>query len=82
MPGLDACTFLRFLRLLRNVLTVVSVYGVGLLVVYIIYNLKHVDSQQRNNFAILTIQNVSGAWAWPALGVSYLISGSNTHAQC
>jgi hypothetical protein len=72
--GLDATTFLRFLRLLRHAFTVISLIGAGLLVVNIIYNLKYVDSHSRNALSLLTIQNVRGSWAWPALAGSYLIS--------
>ncbi|EIW65454.1 hypothetical protein TREMEDRAFT_46183, partial [Tremella mesenterica DSM 1558] len=72
--GLDAATFLRFLRLLRNAFTVISVLSAGLLVVNVIYNVKYIDSDKRNALSLLTIQNVSGAWMWPALGVSYIIN--------
>ncbi|WWC92437.1 uncharacterized protein L201_007395 [Kwoniella dendrophila CBS 6074] len=72
--GLDATTFLRFLRMLRWIFTCISILGAVLLVVNIIYNLKYVDSHNRNALSLLTIQNVRGAWMWPALGVSYLIN--------
>nr|XP_018259836.1 uncharacterized protein I303_07907 [Kwoniella dejecticola CBS 10117]OBR81994.1 hypothetical protein I303_07907 [Kwoniella dejecticola CBS 10117] len=72
--GLDATTFLRFLRMLRNIFTCVSILGVALLVLNVIYNLKYVDSKSRNALSLLTIQNVSGAWVWPALAVSYIIN--------
>ncbi|WVR08713.1 hypothetical protein IAU60_005771 [Kwoniella sp. DSM 27419] len=73
--GLDATTFLRFLRLLRNLFSCVSVLGAALLVLNIIYNMKYVDSKNRNALSLLTIQNVRGAWMWPALAVSYIING-------
>ncbi len=73
--GLDATTFLRFLRLLRHAFTIISVFGIGLLVINIVYNLKYVDSSARNALSLLTIQNVAGNWMWPSLAVSYLISG-------
>nr|XP_019007829.1 uncharacterized protein I206_07463 [Kwoniella pini CBS 10737]OCF46610.1 hypothetical protein I206_07463 [Kwoniella pini CBS 10737] len=72
--GLDATTFLRFLRMLRNIFTCISVLGLALLVLNIVYNFKYVDSKNRNALSLLTIQNVSGAWVWPALAVSYLIN--------
>ncbi|WWC98281.1 hypothetical protein V866_005172 [Kwoniella sp. B9012] len=72
--GLDATTFLRFLRMLRNIFSCITVLGVILLVLNIIYNLKYVESKDRNALSLLTIQNVRGSWMWPALGVSYLIN--------
>ncbi|OCF35877.1 hypothetical protein I316_02370 [Kwoniella heveanensis BCC8398] len=72
--GLDATTFLRFLRMLRNVFSCVSILGAILLAINIAYNLKNVDSSDRNALSLLTIQNVRGSWMWPALGASYLIN--------
>lgn len=72
--GLDAATFLRFLRMLRNIFTITSIIVVALLVIDIIYNLKYVNSNDRNALSLLTIQNVSGNWMWPALAASYVIS--------
>lgn len=72
--GLDAATFLRFLRMLRNIFTITSIIVVALLVIDIIYNLKYVNSSDRNALSLLTIQNVSGNWMWPALAASYVIS--------
>ncbi len=74
LSGLDATTFLRFLRLLRHAFSVISLFGIGLLVINIVYNLRYVSSHDRNTLSLLTIQNVRGSWMWPALGVSYLIS--------
>ncbi|KIR52730.1 hypothetical protein I315_04593 [Cryptococcus gattii Ru294] len=71
--GLDAATFLRFLRMLRNIFTITSIIVVALLVIDIIYNLKYVNSSDRNALSLLTIQNVSGNWMWPALAASYVI---------
>lgn len=72
--GLDAATFLRFLRMLRNIFTITSIIVVALLVIDIVYNLKYVNSSDRNALSLLTIQNVSGNWMWPALAASYVIS--------
>ena len=72
--GLDASTFLRFLRLLRNSFTCVTVIGIALLIVNIIYNVKHVSADNRRGLSLLTIQNVSGSWMWPAVGASYIIN--------
>jgi len=74
MAGLDASTFLRFLRMVRSIFTVTCVISVALIVINIIYNMKNVPSEARTALSLLTIANVSGSWAWPALASSYLIS--------
>lgn len=74
--GLDASTFLRFLRMVRSIFTVTCVISVALIVVNIIYNMKKVPAEARTALSLLTIANVSGSWAWPALASSYLISES------
>ena len=76
MAGLDASTFLRFLRMVRSIFTVTCVISVALIVINIIYNMKNVPSGSRTALSLLTIANVSGSWAWPALASSYLISKS------
>jgi hypothetical protein len=78
MAGLDASTFLRFLRMVRSIFTVTCVISVALIVINIIYNMKNVPSEARTALSLLTIANVSGSWAWPALASSYLISASLT----
>ena len=78
MAGLDASTFLRFLRMVRSIFTVTCVISVALIVINIIYNMKNVPSEARTALSLLTIANVSGSWAWPALASSYLISTSPT----
>lgn len=60
--------------MLRNIFTITSIIVVALLVIDIIYNLKYVNSSDRNALSLLTIQNVSGNWMWPALAASYVIS--------
>ncbi|KAK4687006.1 calcium permeable stress-gated cation channel, partial [Tremellales sp. Uapishka_1] len=70
--GLDAIAFLRFLRLLRTIFTIVSVYGLALIGVYVAFNVKNKGTT--NIMSYMTIQNVTGNWAWPALAVSYLIN--------
>jgi hypothetical protein len=74
MAGLDASTFLRFLRMVRSIFTVTCVISVALIVINIIYNMKNVPSEARTALSLLTMANVSGSWAWPALASSYLIS--------
>jgi phage shock protein PspC (stress-responsive transcriptional regulator) len=75
--GLDASTFLRFLRMVRSIFTVTCVISVALIVINIIYNMKNVPKEARTALSLLTIANVSGSWAWPALASSYLISKSS-----
>lgn len=60
--------------MLRIIFTVICSIAVGLMVVNIVYNMKNVPAEARTALSLLTIQNVSGSWAWPALAGSYLIS--------
>jgi hypothetical protein len=62
--------------MLRTIFTVTCVISVALIVINIIYNMKNVASANRTALSLLTIANVSGSWAWPALAGSYLISES------
>jgi hypothetical protein len=74
--GLDGVTFLRFLRMLRNIFTIMTIGCAVLIGINVAYNLKNVDSGKRNALSLLTIQNVSGHWVWPALGMSYMFCKS------
>jgi hypothetical protein len=60
--------------MVRSIFTVTCVISVALIVINIIYNMKNVPSEARTALSLLTIANVSGSWAWPALASSYLIS--------
>lgn len=62
--------------MLRSIFTVICTISVALIVVNIIYNMRNVAAANRTPLSLLTISNVSGAWAWPALAGSYLISES------
>ena len=70
--GLDGVTFLRFLRMLRIIFSIISVCGAALIGINAYYNLRNVDSKDRNALSILTIEKLGGNWIWPALGMSYV----------
>lgn len=73
--GLDAVAFLRMVRMLIYIFACASVLGVVLAILYGVYNLKHVDSVNRQDkLSAITIQNVTDAWAWPAVAVNYLLT--------
>lgn len=73
--GLDAVTFLRFLRLMRWLFLGVAALTCSILIpIDVTYNLKHVDSAQRNVLNILTIENVQGDFLYAHVIVTYLIS--------
>jgi len=63
--------------MLRSIFTVTCVISIALIVVNVIYNMKNVKAEARTPLSMLTISNVSGSWAWPALASSYLISESS-----
>jgi hypothetical protein len=60
--------------MLRSIFTVICAISISLITVNIIYNMRNVAAANRTPLSLLTISNVSGAWAWPALAGSYLIS--------
>jgi hypothetical protein len=60
--------------MLRSIFTVICSISIALIVINIIYNMKNVAKEARTALSLLTIANVSGSWAWPALAGSYLIS--------
>ena len=73
--GLDAVAFLRFLRLLRWLFTGVAGLTCCILIpINIFYNLKHVDSPERDVLSILTIRDVAGNFLYAHVAVTYLIT--------
>ncbi|GMK57068.1 hypothetical protein CspeluHIS016_0309080 [Cutaneotrichosporon spelunceum] len=75
--GMDATVFLRFVRMMVGIFAVVSVYGIGLMIMYILYNrnpANHISPADRQGLSILTSMNVWGPYIWVTLGVSYLIT--------
>lgn len=73
--GLDAVTFLRFLRLMRWLFAGVAVLTCGILIpINVVYNLKKVDSKNRDVLSMLTIRDVSGNLLFVHVTVSYLIT--------
>lgn len=73
--GLDAVVFLRFLRLLRWLFTGVAALTCGILIpINIAFNLKNVQSNQRDILSILTIRDVTGSFLYAHVVVTYLIT--------
>ncbi len=73
--GLDAVAFLRFLRLLRTLFSGIAIITCGILIpINIVYNLKNVDSTDRDILSMLTIRDVSGSFLYAHVVVSYLVT--------
>jgi hypothetical protein len=73
--GLDAVAFLRFLRLMRWLFSGVTVLTCAILIpINVAYNLKNVDSKNRDILSMLTIRDVTGNFLWAHVAVSYLIT--------
>lgn len=73
--GLDAVAFLRFLRLLRTLFSGIAIITCGILIpLNIVYNLKNVDSKDRDILSMLTIRDVSGNFLYAHVSISYLIT--------
>jgi calcium permeable stress-gated cation channel len=73
--GLDAVTFLRFLRMFRWLFTLVALLCCAILVpTDIIYNLRNINSKDRDALSMLTIRGVSGNLLIVHIAVSYLIT--------
>ncbi|KAL0570955.1 hypothetical protein V5O48_011012 [Marasmius crinis-equi] len=73
--GLDAVTFLRFNRLMRWLFTGISILTCGILIpINITYNLKNVDSKQRDLLSMMTIRDVGGNILYTHVVVTYLIT--------
>jgi hypothetical protein len=73
--GLDAVTYLRFGRLMRWLFTGVTLLTCGILLpINAVYNIKKVDSADRDILSMLTIRNVSGNVLFVHVAVTYLIT--------
>lgn len=73
--GLDAVTFLRFGRLLRWLFSGITLLTCGILLpINAVYNIKKVDSADRDVLSMLTIRNVSGNILFVHVAVTYLIT--------
>lgn len=74
--GLDAVTFLRFTRMMRMVFSCIALLGCAILVpIDVVYNLKHVSSDNRDILSMLTIRDIQGSYLFAHVAVSYAISG-------
>ncbi|KDQ28229.1 hypothetical protein PLEOSDRAFT_1041843 [Pleurotus ostreatus PC15] len=73
--GLDAVTFLRFLRLMRWLFTAVAALTcIGLIPVNVVYNLRHVESKDRDKLSMLTIRDVHDRWLFFHVVATYLVT--------
>ncbi|KAF7351143.1 DUF221-domain-containing protein [Mycena sanguinolenta] len=73
--GLDAATFLRFGRLMRWLFTGIAGLACGILIpINIVYNLKNVESDDRDILSMMTIRDVSGNLLFVHVTVTYLIT--------
>ena len=58
--GLDAVAFLRFLRMIRWLFTGIAILACGTLIpVNVVYNLKNVDSADRDVLSMLTLRDLT-----------------------
>lgn len=73
--GLDAVAFLRFARLMRWLFSGIALLTCCVLIpINITYNLRHVDSKNRDFLSMLTIRDVSGNLLYAHVAVTYLIT--------
>ncbi|VDC00357.1 unnamed protein product, partial [Peniophora sp. CBMAI 1063] len=73
--GLDAATFLRFLRMMRWIFTGIALSTCAVLLpINITYNLRSVESSDRDVLSMLTIRNVGGYWLFAHVAMVYVIT--------
>lgn len=73
--GLDAVAFLRFLRMIRWLFTAIAILACGaLLPINVVYNLKNVDSDERDILSMLTIRDLSGSVLFVHVAASYVFT--------
>ena len=73
--GLDAVAFLRFLRMVRWMFTAIAVIGCGVLIpVNVIYNLKKVNSADRDLLSMLTLRDLTGPILFVHVATSYIFT--------
>lgn len=73
--GLDAVAFLRFLRMIRWLFTAIAIISCGVLIpVNVVYNLKNVDSSDRDLLSILTIRNLKGSILFVHVAATYVFT--------
>jgi len=73
--GLDAATFLRFLRMMRTIYSLVALLTcVVLIPINVSYNLKFVQSSERDPLSMLTIRDVGGNYLWAHVGMVYVVT--------
>ncbi|KAG6841425.1 hypothetical protein C0991_011319 [Blastosporella zonata] len=73
--GFDAVAFLRFNRLMRWLFLSIAGLACSVLIpINVTYNLKNVNSKNRDVLSILTIRDVSGNLLYAHVAVTYLIT--------
>ena len=74
--GLDAAVFLRFLRMMRWLFSSIAALTCAVLIpVNVSYNLRNVESKDRDVLSMLTIRDVSGNLLFVHVAMSYVICG-------
>jgi len=75
MIGLDGVTYLRALRMCRSMLLTIAILTCAVLIpINVVYNILHVDSDQRGTLMILTISKVQGDWLWAHIIMTYALT--------
>ncbi|BGP43319.1 hypothetical protein JCM10450v2_007469 [Rhodotorula kratochvilovae] len=73
--GLDSVTYLRFLRMCRNMFLCIAALTCAILIpINVTYNLKYVNSGDRNYLLMLTMSKVRGNWLWAHVVGTYLLT--------
>lgn len=71
--GLDAVAYLRFLRMLRWLFSCIALVAGALLIpVNVVFNLKHVDSSNRDALSMLSIRDLNGNIIFVHIAASYI----------
>lgn len=73
--GLDAVAFLRFLRMLRWMFTILALGACGILLpINLVYNLKKVDSKDRDVLSMLTLRDLTGPVLFVHVAATYIFT--------
>ena len=73
--GLDAVAFLRFLRMIRWLFTGIAILACGTLIpVNVVYNLKNVDSADRDVLSMLTLRDLTGTVLYVHVAATYVFT--------
>ncbi|GAA5853364.1 hypothetical protein JCM9279_005766 [Rhodotorula babjevae] len=73
--GLDSVTYLRFLRMCTYMFLVIAALTCAILIpIDVTYNLKYVDSGDRNYLLMLTLSKVGKNWLWAHVVATYVLT--------